>query len=197
MLEQAGARWRVAWSLHFQIHLAWQLIVIPVPADLPPSVSWLELDLNQPDFHKTIGRKADVVYATAVWEHVSQPDVFAHSMVELLNNAGLLYLVCPNYSSIARKVLDTRWPYFTPGEHLTMPSPRGAEICLRRVFADAGLTSAHVAARPMLLVYSLFYTANRLGLPFAGLIPRALRIPMPAGALESVAILASDPDTHR
>jgi hypothetical protein len=37
------------------------------PADLPPSVAWLQIDLNQPDFHEKIGRKADVVYATAVW----------------------------------------------------------------------------------------------------------------------------------
>jgi hypothetical protein len=168
----------------------------PRPADLPPGVTWLQIDLNQPDFHKNIGRKADVVYATAVWEHVSQPGAFAHSMVELLNNGGLLYLVCPNYSSLARKVLDTRWPYFTPGEHLSMPSPRGAEICLRRSFDAAKVTPALIAARPMLLTYSLFYTANRLGLPFARLIPRGLRIPMPAGALESVAIAASDPNTH-
>jgi 2-polyprenyl-3-methyl-5-hydroxy-6-metoxy-1,4-benzoquinol methylase len=167
------------------------------PADLPASVEWLEIDLNQPDFQERIGRKADVVYATAVWEHVSQPDVFAQSMVELLNVGGLLYLVCPNYASLARKVLDTRWPYFTPGEHLTMPSPRGSEICLRRSFAAANLTAAHIEARPLLLVYSLFYTANRLGLPFARLIPRALRVPMPAGALESVAIVAADANTRR
>jgi hypothetical protein len=167
------------------------------PADLPPNIAWLQIDLNQPDFHEKIGRKADVVYATAVWEHVSQPDAFAHSMVELLNTGGLLYLVCPNYASWARKVLNTKWPYFTPGEHLSMPSPRGAEICLRRSFAAAKLTPAHVAARPMLLTYSLFYAANRLGLPFARLIPRALRIPMPAGALESFATVASNPDTRR
>jgi hypothetical protein len=167
------------------------------PADLPPSVAWLQIDLNQPDFHRSIGRKADVVYATAVWEHVSRPDSFAHSMVELLNAGGLLYLVCPNYSSLARKVLDTKWPYFNPGEHLSMPSPPGAAICLRRSFDTAKVTAACLAARPILLAYSLFYTANRLGLPFARLIPRALRIPMPAGALESVAIVASDPNTPR
>jgi SAM-dependent methyltransferase len=167
------------------------------PADLPARVAWLQIDLNQPDFHEKIGRKADVVYATAVWEHVSRPDVFAQSMVGLLNSGGLLYLVCPNYASLARRILDTRWPYFTPGEHLTMPSPRGAEICLRRSFSAAKLTPAYIAARPLLLVYSLFYTANRLGLPFAGLVPRFLRVPMPAGALESVALLAPGAGTGR
>ena len=41
------------------------------PAKLPLSVDWLQTDLNQADFHEKIGRKADVVYATAVWEHAA------------------------------------------------------------------------------------------------------------------------------
>ena len=71
------------------------------PVALPPSVAWHQIDLNQPNFHEQIGGKADVVYATAVWEHVSKPDIFAQNMVKLLNGGGLLYLVCPNYASIA------------------------------------------------------------------------------------------------
>ena len=162
------------------------------PTNLSPNTEWLQIDLNQPDFYEKIGRKADVVYATAVWEHVSNPDIFAQNMVKLLNSGGLLYLVCPNYASLARKILGKRWPYFTPGEHLTMPSAKGAEICLHRAFATAGLSGSGISSRPFLLAYSLGYTARRLGLPFSGLIPRFLRIPMPAGGLESVALLAAD-----
>jgi 2-polyprenyl-3-methyl-5-hydroxy-6-metoxy-1,4-benzoquinol methylase len=50
------------------------------PTGLPANVDWLQLDLNSPDFHHACSRKADVVYATAVWEHITQPHAFVQSM---------------------------------------------------------------------------------------------------------------------
>jgi len=74
---------------------------------------------------------------------------------------------------------------------------KGAESCLQRSYATARLTAAHIASRPILLTYSLIYTAKRFGLQFADIIPRFLRMPMPAGRLEAVAICVHNPNTSR
>jgi SAM-dependent methyltransferase len=153
------------------------------PRSLPSQVSWLQVDLNGDTL--ALGEPADVVYATGVWEHVRRPDVFVDNLVRMLSKGGLLYLMCPNYASLARRLLDTRWPYFTPGEHLTMPSPRGAEACIRRAFSER---PARIVSRPFWLTYSIRYTALRFGLPGARWMPAGWRLPMPVGALESVAL---------
>ncbi len=160
------------------------------PAKLPANVEWKQIDLNLPTFHELVDRKADVVYATGVWEHVQRPDLFAQNMIKLLNPSGLFYLLCPNYDSLARKILDTKWPYFTPGEHLTMPTPKGALACFKRITNEAGLFAVQMNSRPRMLSYSIYYTAKRFGLPFANLIPRSLAAPLPSGALENWAIIA-------
>ncbi|GEM_PF-1471121 len=154
------------------------------PESLPANVEWMQVDLSSPTFHEIIGRKADIVYATAVWEHVSRPDLFVENMVRMLGENGLLYLVTPNYGSVARKLLGMKWPYLNPGEHLTMPSLGGARLCLRQALRKAGLPDSPVSCHPVCLMYSLFYTVKRFGLPFANVIPRSWKMPMPSGALE-------------
>lgn len=166
------------------------------PNSLPAKVDWLQLDLNSPDFHHACGRSADLVYATAVWEHVTEPHTFVQNMSRMLIDGGMLYLVCPNYASLTHKILGTRWPYFAPGEHLAMPSPQGAVSCLKRAIEQVGLQAVYVRSRPIMPVYSLFYAASRFNLPFATLVPRSLRISMPAGALESIVILDAKPRTE-
>jgi hypothetical protein len=138
-----------------------------------------------------------VVYATAVWEHVTEPHTFVQNMSRMLIDGGMLYLVCPNYASLTHKILGTSWPYFAPGEHLAMPSPQGAESCLRRAIDHVGVQAVYVRSRPIMPVYSLFYAASRFNLPFAAMIPRSLCIRMPAGALESIVILNAKPRTER
>jgi SAM-dependent methyltransferase len=142
-------------------------------------VEWLRSDVNG-RFADGL-QPADVVLSTAVWEHVLRPDQFAGELSELVSPGGLLYLVCPNYASIARRVLRTSWPYFTPGEHLNLPTPQGARRCLER--AAPGCAAA---SRPMLLTYTVRYVLRRFGLERLGrLVPAAIGIPLPAGALET------------
>ncbi len=158
------------------------------PKTLESGIDWVQADLNVENFAQAIHwRAADLVYATAVWEHLVRPDAFIANVLRLLGPRGTLYLICPNYASLARAVLNTRWPYFSPGEHLTMPSPLGARVCLHRGWAQSQRPGTiAVVSHAICLPYSLSYTAARFGLNFlARSIPHQLEFPLPVGALET------------
>lgn len=162
----------------------------PRPASLTARdrVDWLQRDVNGA-FSAGLPR-ADVVVSTAVWEHVLRPDLFVREALELLSPGGLLYLICPNYDSLASRLLGARWPYFTPGEHLHMPSPEGARRCLERAWSSlqGAPGGVEIASRPIFLPYTLRYVLRRFGMEKLGrLMPAALHLPLPVGALESVA----------
>src|SRR6185436_355000 len=104
----------------------------PRPDGLDPSVAWQVADLNDGAFAARDVPQADLVISVSVWEHVLEPGAFARELYQLVAPGGLLYLVCPDAGSLAHRVLRTRWPYFLPGEHLNMPTRRGARRCLER-----------------------------------------------------------------
>jgi SAM-dependent methyltransferase len=161
------------------------------------SIEWIQLDLNEDGFAMKADRKADVVYATAVWEHVQYPASFVRNLIHFLNPGGTLYLVCPNYGSIARFVLRTSWPFFTPGEHLNMPTLKGARCCLSsQVRAVKGHQQIFkVWVRPILLPYTVHYVLARFGMQRLAKFFRFLgSVPLPAGALEAALSISEIPD---
>ncbi len=83
------------------------------PSALEPRIDWIQIDLNLENFSQSIDRRVDVTYATAVWEHVSRPDAFVSNLLRVTKNPGFVPHL-PDYSSLARRVLGTRWPYFLP-----------------------------------------------------------------------------------
>ena len=154
-----------------------------------PQVEWIQADINDPAFADGVDRRADFVISTAVWEHVVRPDLYARNLIRLLKPGGVLYLMCPNYGSFARHALGRRWPYFTPGEHLNMPTLRGASACLDRAWAMVHATGPKpaVVSRRLALPYSLRYVFRRFGIDAIGrMLPPGLGFPLPSGALESV-----------
>lgn len=159
----------------------------PRPAALKSfdRLEWRQTDLNE-EFARGLAA-ADVVVSTAVWEHVLRPDRFAAELLKLIAPSGAVYLVCPNYDSLARRMLGSRWPYFTPGEHLHMPSPDGARRCLEREWKrEGGRPEVSIVSRPILLPYSLRYALRRFGMERIGRrVPMAIHFPMPVGALET------------
>jgi len=172
----------------------------PAQLDSAPSVKWIQADINQSGFTDAAGlaNTADFVISTAVWEHVLYPDVYAKDLIRLLKPGGVLYLMCPNYGSFARRLMGQGWPYFTPGEHLNMPTPKGAMLCLARqwtaIHGAAGQKPV-VQSRALALPYSFRYVLRRFGIDFLGkLVPPGLGLPLPAGALEAVLVA---PDTAR
>jgi 2-polyprenyl-3-methyl-5-hydroxy-6-metoxy-1,4-benzoquinol methylase len=167
--------------------------------DRPPTlagvdnVKWQQLDITSDDFAGAINRRADIVFATGVWEHVRRPDIFARNAVSLVKPGGLLYMTTPNYGSLARRIFGTSWPYFNPGEHLCMPTPKGARLCLSREIdrAFGGSQSAKIWARPILVRYGLRFALTKLGMPRLGrALPPRLAAFVPSGAMETIAQLA-------
>jgi SAM-dependent methyltransferase len=102
------------------------------PSQLAPDIEYRSLDMNAPEWLGALGSTFDFVYSVAVWEHVLDPQAFATQALSLVAPGGTLVLICPDYGSAARRVLGQRWPYFEPGEHLSMPSRAGARACLIR-----------------------------------------------------------------
>jgi SAM-dependent methyltransferase len=149
-------------------------------------VDWRIVNINDSDFARTLGAQADVVAATAVWEHVREPDLFARNMLSLVRPGGLLYLMCPDYGSAARRLMGRRWHYFSPGEHLNMPTPAGAKRCLDREGRAFGVV--RVEAHAMWIPYTIRYTLRRFGMHALGkLVPASMAVPLPAGVLEAMA----------
>lgn len=143
-------------------------------------------DLNDPAFSARIGGSADVVVAVAIWEHVREPDVFVRNLLELLAPGGLLFLACPNYASVVRRIMGRRWPYFIPGEHLFMPTPAGASACLARAWGNLSTQAARIDVRPIAIPYTTRYTLSYVGLgALAKLVPSGLGFPLPTGALQT------------
>ncbi|MEZ5287124.1 MAG: class I SAM-dependent methyltransferase [Vicinamibacterales bacterium] len=156
----------------------------PATLDGASRIDWAVHDLNGSSLPGI--DRADVVVALAVWEHVTDPLAFAISLLRLTAPGGLLYLVCPDFGSGARRLLGRRWPYYSPGEHLCMPTRAGAAACLSRARDACGMPDARIASRPLWLPYTARYIAQRAGLAaLARACPRGLAVPVPAGALES------------
>jgi len=152
------------------------------------TVEWRETDINQLEFSDNLPQ-ADVVASIAVWEHVLRPDLFVRNLLKLVKPGGMLYLLCPNNASLASRVLGKRWPLFTPGEHLAMPTKSGAVRCVQRewhLLSDD--ESINVSSSGLMLPYTLRYLMRRLGLYVIGrMLPIGLSFPLPVGALETVA----------
>jgi SAM-dependent methyltransferase len=166
--------------------------------DMPPrldgidNVQWRRIDIGDDEFSHSLESGADVVFATGVWEHVRRPDIFARNAVSLVRPGGILYMTTPNYGSIARRVFGAAWPYFFPGEHLCMPTPKGARLCLVRAcdkFFPA--KPAEIRARPILIRYGLRYAFTKLGMPgIARFLPSRFASYLPSGAMETVVRLS-------
>jgi SAM-dependent methyltransferase len=160
------------------------------PADLPDrsNLGWERCDVNEVGFSARLSHRADIVLAISVWEHVLDPSALVRDLLALLRPAGTLYLACPDFGSLARRLLRTRWPFFLPGEHLNMPTIEGTRRCL-----ESGLDGsawrreeASLRIRRIGLPYSVQYYLQYLGLRrLSGLVPPSLAVAFPAGALEA------------
>jgi len=162
-------------------------------------VDWRRVDVNRDDFADAVGARTDLVVSSAVWEHVLHPDRFAANLLRLLAPGGVLYLMTPDYGSVARRVFGRRWPYFEPGEHLNMPTLGGAKACLLRQWrALHGKGSLpRVRSAPLFLPYTVRYICRRFGLnAFGALFPAGWAVPVPAGILEAVLFAPSRDEPH-
>jgi hypothetical protein len=102
---------------------------------------WIQMDINRFPFSEVIGNeKADLVFAITVIEHVQNPDEFVFEMMKMVEpQSGVIYASNPDFGSISRKVLRSKWPYFLPGEHIQIPSIKGARVLLNWRLAGWGV----------------------------------------------------------
>jgi len=155
----------------------------PRPRDLDPRIAWRAADLNDDGFAMPPVQQADLVISLSVWEHVLEPGAFVRKLLTLVAPGGMLYLVGPDVGSLAYRVMRTRWPYFLPGEHLNMPTRRGARDCLEHATAPGD----SIAVGSVGLPYPPAYVLGFLGLGRLSRWTRRLpALPLPVGALEAV-----------
>jgi 2-polyprenyl-3-methyl-5-hydroxy-6-metoxy-1,4-benzoquinol methylase len=74
----------------------------------------------------------DVVTMVELVEHVPAPTRFLADAARLLRPGGLLYITTPNANSLNRRHLGHSWSVVCPPEHLTLWSPRGLSLAVRR-----------------------------------------------------------------
>lgn len=160
-----------------------------------PSITWISADLNDEQFAESGAPVADVVYATGVWEHVQHP-VGSCTIFFGCSSRTACCISCARTSDRwPYKVMGRAWPYFSPGEHLHMPTPAGAARYLRRQILLVGRDArAEIRSTPMSIPYKvnyLFsYVARTLGCSGkVTVFPSWFGLPFPTGALETWARL--------
>jgi len=84
----------------------------------------------------------DVVYCSEVLEHLVDPVSLLSESLRILRRGGLLYLTTPNYDSLSRRILGTKWRVFGI-EHICYFTPQG----LARVLGGVGFSKVVVSTR--------------------------------------------------
>ncbi len=156
------------------------------PASLIATVVHYTVDLNRPGWAADMGQRFDLVFSIAVWEHVFSPFDFARECLSLVAPGGTLVLLTPDYGSTARRLLGRRWPYYQPGEHLGVPTQRGASACVKRAVDELPdfKLAPPIATKPVWVGYSIRYLLLVLRLPpIANRFPPSLSAPLPTGLL--------------
>lgn len=135
-------------------------------------IEWISKDLNK-DFD--LEKKFDVVFSFAVLEHVLDPNNFLSNIKRLTHPGSKIVIVLPKYDSLLANFLSEKWPYFSPGEHLTIPTTKSLKSFLPRYFKNYQISSMSM---PYSMKYILSYlSGNRL----STFLPFDLKLPVPAG----------------
>ncbi len=102
------------------------------------------------------GRRFDVLFASHLIEHITEPAHFLATCVDHLTEEGLLVLVTPNVESWLARISGPRWVSFKIPEHVAYYSPR----TMRRLLDDAGLEV--VVTDPAYQFYRLPFLMSRI-----------------------------------
>jgi SAM-dependent methyltransferase len=156
---------------------AWDLFADGLPAS---SIPCRQIDLNRLDDAPPPGATFDVVTCVAVIEHVVDPLALLRFLRSITAPGGFAYVVGPDAGSIARRLLRTKWPYYCPDEHITIPTLTS----IKRALAIAG--GGAYRLRRMSVRYSLKYLLRFLRVPLPVPDPLDIVLRVPAGAFELV-----------
>jgi len=70
------------------------------------------------------GRRFDVVFASHLIEHLTEPRRFLSELVNRLSDRGIVVLVTPNIESLLARVSGSRWVSFKIPEHVAYYTPK-------------------------------------------------------------------------
>lgn len=70
------------------------------------------------------GRRFDVLFASHLIEHLTEPRGFLSELVDRLSDRGIVVLVTPNIESLLARVSGSRWVSFKIPEHVAYYTPK-------------------------------------------------------------------------
>ena len=154
------------------------------PESLASEVCYAPVDLNRSGWAGGLEDRFDHVFSIAVWEHVLSPSDFAKQCLSLVAPGGTLSLITPDYCSAARRILRRFWPYFQPGEHISIPSSLGAKVCITTAADELGINISAAKVEPLRVRYSIRYLFDVMRLSrISSVVPPSLATPVPTGIL--------------
>jgi SAM-dependent methyltransferase len=132
------------------------------PGQLDKGVNWVSTDLSVdlPEIEK-----ADLVFAITVFEHMTDPIHFIRSCLELMKPGAVFYFNCPRADCNAFRIMGKKWPYYLPGEHITVPSITGLEKLMQRECSSRFGDRYTLTVSPVVMPYPLGFYLGYL-LPF-------------------------------
>ncbi|WP_328332436.1 class I SAM-dependent methyltransferase [Kribbella sp. NBC_00382] len=140
------------------------------------------------------GEKYDVIFASHLIEHITDPAAFLHTASGLLNPGGLVVMVTPNIGSLLSRVSGSRWVSFKIPEHVSYYDHKTiTELLHRTNFQVTAIDSAYqYYALPFVTsrVRELLHPASRLIPPFERTrLLRDRRIRVTSGSMRVIATL--------
>ena len=151
----------------------------PIPADVAGRVVLRRIDLNQLDEASLPPGSFDVVACVAVIEHVLDPLVLLRLLRSITAPGGFAYVVAPEVTSVAHRLLRRSWPYYHPEEHVTLPS-------LRSIAQGVSMLGGPYRLRRTNMGYSLKYLMRFLHVTIPGPAAADVGLSVPAGAFELI-----------
>jgi 2-polyprenyl-3-methyl-5-hydroxy-6-metoxy-1,4-benzoquinol methylase len=138
------------------------------------------------------GRRFDVIFASHVVEHVTNPRLFVADLEGRLTERGILVLVTPNLRSWLARISGRRWVSLKVPEHVAYYTPD----TISRLLEGEGLRVIDIA--PAYQFYRLPFVAKRIReliRPIGGVIPAIERLPrlrdqlvrIPSGSIRVIA----------
>lgn len=154
----------------------------PGALDKTNGLGWMAADLNE-DLPVELGT-VDLIFAITVFEHMANPVHFIRSSLDLLKPGGVLYFNCPRADANAFRIMRKKWPYYLPGEHITIPSITGLEQLMRRECDQKFGNGYTLKIAPVIMPYPLGYYLGYY-LPFTkNLFSLTTSVYIPTGLLE-------------
>lgn len=117
--------------------------ILPRPTWLPPSIGWIQADLNQSTH---LGDDSfDAIVTTEVIEHLENPRAVAREFARLLRPGGRIVLTTPNQESIRSFLSLLVTGHFVAFQDSCYPAHITALLRtdLRRIFTEAGFQNIH------------------------------------------------------